>query len=213
MADPASEVVRKHFAEWYSTKTEDELRKLADDAWTLTEPAKDALRTEVSRRSLSIELCDLPPAETPLSAVVTIRRYRDLPNALLAKSALDSAGIECFLFDENLIRMDWLWSNAIGGVKLCVRQDDMPAALALLDQGPTEKFDSGDSGEYKQPRCPCCGSLDVSFGDIGKCLSYVTIALGVPLPVKRGGWKCHSCGHVWYDSEDSQQETPSKPQA
>jgi hypothetical protein len=154
MVDSDSKATRKHFAEWYATKTEGELQQLARDAWALTEPAKDALRTELSRRGLPIELRDLPPAEAPLSVLLTIRRCRDLPNALLAKSILDSSGIECFLFDEHTIRMDWLWSNAIGGVKLCVKQDDAPASSDLLNLDPPEKFEAGGTGEYVQPRVP-----------------------------------------------------------
>jgi len=56
-----------------------------------------------------------------------------LPEALLAKSVLDSAGIECFLGDDNLIRMDWLWSNLLGGIKLRVRQEDALEASRLLE--------------------------------------------------------------------------------
>ena len=56
--------------------------------------------------------------------LVTIRQFRDLPEALLAKGSLESAGIECFLADENLVRLDWFISNFIGGIKLKVRVPD-----------------------------------------------------------------------------------------
>jgi len=70
--------------------------------------------------------------------LLTIRQFRDLPQALLAKSVLDSAGIECFLGDDNLIRMDWLWSNLLGGIKLRVRQEDALVASRLLEGGAIE---------------------------------------------------------------------------
>ena len=38
---------------------------------------------------------------------VTIRAFRDLPEALLAKGSLESAGIDCFLVDDNMVRLDW----------------------------------------------------------------------------------------------------------
>ena len=63
---------------------------------------------------------------------VVARRYRDLPDAALAKSMLDSAGIECVLGDEATVRMDWLWSNAVGGVKVWVKEKDLAEAKALL---------------------------------------------------------------------------------
>jgi hypothetical protein len=48
---------------------------------------------------------------------VMLRRYRDLPEAVIVKSILDTEGIDCVLSDENLVRMDWFWSNLLGGVK------------------------------------------------------------------------------------------------
>jgi hypothetical protein len=44
-----------------------------------------------------------------------LRRYRDMPAAFVERSALENAGIQCFLQDDNVVRMDWLWSNALGG--------------------------------------------------------------------------------------------------
>jgi hypothetical protein len=69
---------------------------------------------------------------------VVLRHIRDTDQALLFKSVLDSAGIESFLADENTIRMDWLWSNAIGGIKLCVREADAEEASRLLDAKETK---------------------------------------------------------------------------
>ena len=54
--------------------------------------------------------------------LVTIRQFRDLPEALLAKGSLESAGIACFLADENMVRLDWFISNFVGGVKLMRRR-------------------------------------------------------------------------------------------
>lgn len=49
---------------------------------------------------------------------ITLYRYRDLPEAVIAQGMLASAGIESFLRDENTIRMDWMLSQLIGGVRL-----------------------------------------------------------------------------------------------
>jgi len=210
MAKPDPEAERKRLAELYAAKTEEELQRLADAAWSLTDPAKEELRVELSRRGLPIELRGSPEIEPPSSRLVILREFRDLPDALLAKSILESAGIECFLYDENTIRMDWLWSNALGGVKLSVKEEDALAASELLDQKPEGRFEAEGTGEFTQPRCPRCDSLNITFGERGKHLAYATVAVGVPLPVRRGGWKCHSCGHVWDDAEVSEPYDNSK---
>jgi hypothetical protein len=72
---------------------------------------------------------------------VVLRRYRDMPQAVVEKSVLEDAGISCFLQDDNVIRMDWLWSNAMGGIKLLVRERDATEAERILSQaqaGPAE---------------------------------------------------------------------------
>jgi hypothetical protein len=108
-----------------------------------------------------------------LADVVSIRRFRDLLAALLAKGALDSAEIESFLVDDNVIRMDWFWSNLIGGVKLCVNQEDAEAALDLLDQSIPGEFEVEGVGSYEQPRCPNCQSLDITFEDLDQSVAWI----------------------------------------
>jgi len=49
------------------------------------------------------------------------------------------------LGDDNLIRMDWLWSNLLGGIKLRVRQEDAVGASRLLEGGETRE--PGDRSE------------------------------------------------------------------
>src|SRR5260370_13988438 len=99
---------------------------------------------------------------------VVLRRFRDMPDAFLFGSVLDSAGIECYLADENTIRMDWFWSNLLGRIKLCVRKTDADDALSLLEQGGPERFDLDGVGGDQQPRCPTCQTLEVSFRGLNK---------------------------------------------
>jgi hypothetical protein len=117
--------------------TDGEVEELAADAGSLSDAAKWALKLDLSRRGLKTKLEELgPPLEAvELSKVVNLRQYMTLPEALLARSILESAGIECFLGDQNIIRMDWFLSNALGGVKLRVREEDVAEADALLGQG------------------------------------------------------------------------------
>src|SRR5215469_4142921 len=184
------ETKKKRAAEVYASLTDDELRRLAAEAWSLTEPGKEALQAEVVRRSLHAELVTSPPPEVSPPNLVTVRAFRDNSEALLAKGALESAGIECFLIDETTIRMDWLWSNALGGVKLCVNSEDTEAALRVLGQEIPEKFDVEGLGEYEQPRCPQCGSVDVVYEGLDKRVAYMGILfLSLPIALRRNRCK------------------------
>ena len=50
------------------------------------------------------------------------------------------AGIECYLFDENIVSLDWLGSNLLGGGKLAVRKRDVEESERLLGQNVAEKL-------------------------------------------------------------------------
>jgi hypothetical protein len=64
--------------------------------------------------------------------------------------------------------MDWLWSNLLGGIKLYLRKVALETASSLLDQEVIEKFEVEGVGEYQQPRCPNCRSLEVSFQGLNR---------------------------------------------
>lgn len=135
---------RKRLAEVYASKSDLELTELSQDALSLTEDAKGILRAEFLRRGLKMEPAELAvSAGEPDSKIVTIRRFLYLPDALAAKSALESAGIECFLADENTVRIDWLWSNLLGGIKLWVKEQDAREADELLAQDFSRELESG----------------------------------------------------------------------
>jgi len=75
---------------------------------------------------------------------VLLRRFRDLPEALLAKGRLESSGVACFLADENMVRMDWFISNLLGGVKLLVDPEDFAEASRVLNEPAPQKWQDDD---------------------------------------------------------------------
>jgi Putative prokaryotic signal transducing protein len=106
------------------------------------------LESEFSQRSLSFERQNLADVIGEQDVrLVTLRRFRDLPEALVAKSVLDSAGITCFLADENTVRM--AWSNVVGSVKLWVREEDVSQAVELLGQDFSNELEITDSAADK----------------------------------------------------------------
>ena len=192
---------RRGLAENYAGMTDGELQRLAQSAESLTELAWDVLEDEMDRRHLE---CSEGPAPDPrqemeVRELVTIRQFRDLPEALLAKGSLESAGIECFLADENLVRLDWFISNFIGGIKLKVRAPDAESAQKLLDEPILEGLYVLGVGLYVQPRCPKCQSLDVNFQELDRPIAYMSAFLRVPMPVQRPAWHCQSCDAEWED--------------
>ncbi|MGB8581895.1 MAG: DUF2007 domain-containing protein [Candidatus Sulfotelmatobacter sp.] len=196
---PDDQHERRRLAANYAGMTDGELQRLARNAESLTELAWDALEDELDRRHLecSDEPAPEPRQEMEVRELVTIRQFRDLPEALLAKGSLESMGIECFLADENLVRLDWFISNFIGGIKLKVRVPDAANAQKLLDEPILEGLYVQGVGLYEQPRCPQCQSLDVNFQELDRPISYMSAFLHMPIPVQRPGWRCHACDAEW----------------
>jgi hypothetical protein len=195
---------RRRLAANYAGMTDGELQKLAQSAESLTELAWDALEDEMDHRHLELpddeSLDDGAPREQiEMCELVTIRQFRDLPEALLAKGSLESSGIECFLADDNLVRLDWFISNFIGGIKLNVRSPDVENAQKLLDEPILEGLYVQGVGLYEQPRCPKCQSLDVNFQELDRPIAYMSAFLRVPMPVQRPAWHCHGCDAEWED--------------
>ena len=50
------------------------------------------------------------------------------------KSKLESEGISCFLFDENIVNLNPLYNMAVGGIKLKINRNDITAATEILNQ-------------------------------------------------------------------------------
>jgi hypothetical protein len=189
------------FAASYSKMSERELMALARGYDTLTDDAQTALRAEFSKRSLEPPL--LEPEQFPEKHnLVTIRRYRDLSEAIVARSMLESAGIPVNLRDENLVRLDWQVSNFIGGIRLQVEADDEPAAVELLNQPVSPTIELSEGEEFTQPKCPVCGSTDITFEGASRAAALASLyVLSLPLPPGRETWLCSACGNRWEETE------------
>ncbi len=131
--------------------------------------------------------------------LVTVACFSQPLEARVALTRLEDAGIPAFLADENLVTMNWTWSNAVGGVKLQAREEDATHAMRLLDgDTPVVEPDSGETAEDSSVVCPHCGSDDIQGEWRHRRLVYASwIVLGVPIPFLRRGRRCRGCGRRW----------------
>ncbi|MFZ1917722.1 MAG: DUF2007 domain-containing protein [Terriglobales bacterium] len=188
MAMPSPDDERARIAAVYSVMSDEELEQIAASGDELSDDAQEAFLAEASKRGLTLKVApSLGEDVAEFNETVTLRQFRDLPEALLAKGSLESAGIQAYLIDDNMIRMDWFISNLLGGIKLKVRAEDAQAANEILSQPIPETLDVDGIGLCKQPKCPRCQSLDIKY------MLY------------NQKWTCHACGNAW---EEENTPTP-----
>lgn len=86
---------------------------------------------------------------------VVLRTYDNYIPANMMLQRLEEEHIRAYLQDEHTVTIDPILSNAIGGIKLMVHQEQLDRALALIN---------GFEHTYKRAiACPQCGSHNVHF--------------------------------------------------
>ncbi len=127
------------------------------------------------------------------STLTTIASYSFPHEAHIAKANLEAEGIPAFIADEHTVNMQWLYSNAMGGVRVQVPAQFEERAKEIL----TEDFSYLLEEEFGKDEivCPKCGSTDVEPYVKGKKPAIVVLLLlGFPLFFLRRGVKCKACG-------------------
>ena len=201
MSAKLNDSARQTFVAKYEAQTEAELMEIARTYDVLIEPAQDALRAEFARRGLEPPLLD-EEESAPDQKLVTVRRYRDLSEAIVARSVIEGAGLYCFLQNENMVRLDWQLSNFIGGIRLQVAESDATAAEEILSAPVPSSIEMEGDPDNIQPRCPRCDSLDISFEGAGRGAALTALYLfALPAPMGEKRWMCNHCGLLWADDE------------
>jgi hypothetical protein len=191
----------------YADYTQSQLLSLARTYQDLTDAAQAELREEFAGRGLEAPLLeDVEKQEdyTRLRKLVTLRQYRDLSEAIVARSMLEANGIAAYLQDENLVRLDWQISNFIGGIRLQVEESDAATAETLLEEVVADSILLDGGAEFVQPRCPHCNSTEITFEGASRGAAIASLyLLSLPLPKGRETWLCEDCGTRWEDSGEA----------
>jgi hypothetical protein len=187
----------------YAQMSEPELMELAHSYDGLLEVAQATLRAEFARRALEPPLVE-ELKEWEFRRLITVRRYRDLTEAYAGRSLLELAGISAWIADENLVRMDWFYSNMVGGMRLQVDERDEATAREILDEAAPDTITYGEEEVYVQPTCPKCGSAEITLGsgtENGRSLLALYL-VSIPVPPRQAAWHCEACDARWVESDD-----------
>ncbi|QIO04484.1 DUF2007 domain-containing protein [Acinetobacter shaoyimingii] len=121
--------------------------------------------------------------------------------AQIAKARLDSVGIPSQIENEHTINMNWMYSNALGGVRIAVPLSYIDDAIFLLESDFSQ--DLKEQLQFTDPLCPKCQSLNIEPYTEGKRAAFLVFTLlGFPLYHYKHGYLCQNCGHFFTYCDD-----------
>lgn len=126
-----------------------------------------------------------------MAGLVTVKVFHSLPEAEVARSMLEHHGISVLLPDRNVAATAWYLTQAVGGIRLQVPEDELVSARLLLGAQDDVLAEGGVD------RCPSCGS-----GDIFRPVSLIAglaafFLVGIPYLMRRRERYCRQCRHRW----------------
>ena len=129
--------------------------------------------------------------------LITIKTFDNAIEAHILKSRLESEGINCCLFDENIVSLNPLYNITVGGIKLKINKVDFEKTqeiIAEIDNTPL----TNENDELI--KCPNCESTDLYTGfksmkGLKGILSVITSFLFMVFPIYfKTVYKCKNCG-------------------
>lgn len=144
--------------------------------------------------------------EMPAQQLITVASFETAPDAWIFRNRLASNGINAFVADEHTVNMYWLYSNAVGGVKVQVPFTELrlvreieSLAIPLSSELEIHAADS-TSDEPGLDVCRSCGSSDITNTTWSKPWTFVIwLIFGLPVPVYAPTTDCNICGYkMWH---------------
>lgn len=125
--------------------------------------------------------------------LVTVGTYSTAYEANLVKAELEAFYVDAVLADENIVNLNWLLSNMLGGVKVLVAESEAGEARRVLSLENSEPPEAPESTGV----CPVCGGSKSHYF-LDKRGSFLTwLFVGVPVIPTFSKRVCDDCGTKW----------------
>ena len=129
---------------------------------------------------------------------VVLHSFDNYVDAHLLMSRLESEEIDCWLKDEDTVTTMPIWTNAVGGIKLMVKKEDLVHAAEIFNE--TEKNRKAGT------ECPKCKSSNTEFvSSPQKIFTWLNFLLGLFFisyaPPAGQVHHCFNCGYEFQKPE------------
>jgi hypothetical protein len=131
---------------------------------------------------------------------VILQSFNNYMDAHLLLARLESEGLECWLQDENTVTIYPVWTNAVGGIKLLVKKEDVPRARQI--------FWEIENNRKQTIECPKCRGHNIELVSTPrKAANWITAIFtyffgGYALAVDKVN-HCFDCGHEFANSNET----------
>jgi hypothetical protein len=138
----------------------------------------------------------------------TVITFTQPHEAHLAKGVLESEGIETIVHDDVTAQVNNFYSNAIGGVKVLISNDDFEEGIKILKKGGyiqenikndelrIETYIVGSKTEKN--KCPYCLSENFSKSRKPNVASILGVFLfNAFIPIFKTHYHCFDCNKRW----------------
>jgi hypothetical protein len=128
--------------------------------------------------------------------LVQVASFLEVHRALAAQSCLRAAGIHAVVPDQHYAGVRWDHAFALGGIRVCVPNDQVEAARKILAGiDPAEVDRVAEASRHADKVCPGCGSVSVHEIVRGRVPTLLAVLLlGIPRLFERRSFICESCG-------------------
>ena len=129
-------------------------------------------------------------------------RSNDNYKVQVAKSILESKGIESIIFNDHISTILPHFSIATGGIPLMVKESDYEEAMEIIKDFKSDiKEQEEKDSESKEDdlECPYCDSknIEIISEPRGCLVGFLFMIFGVPINARRKIHYCKECEAKW----------------
>ena len=141
-----------------------------------------------------------------MQKLVTIKTFTFPHEAYIVRGKLESEGIYTFLKDEMTVQVHNFYSNAVGGVKLQVPEEEVDRALSIIGERreePQQVVVISKKDMKTVGACPFCQSENIDRKRKANWLTWLPfLIVGFIFPYYKHTHVCFDCGKEWVVSKE-----------
>ena len=129
--------------------------------------------------------------------LVTALTFDDSVSAHLVKTRLENECIKCFIFDEHINNVMPIYGQAVGGIRIKIKEEDVLKAKQLIEEWELRPF-LNQSNETLT--CTSCGAQELyaGFKSFKTSLGWLTLAISFLFMIypfySKTVYRCKNCG-------------------